>query len=226
VKQEAAAETSKPNAQQPNLVVVNDPESAVAEAYRGLRATLKYTRAEPRVQTMLLVDTGSGEHGAQASANLAASIALGGDTTTLVDANPRSPTQHALLNTPLSPGLVEWLEAGDLMPVRPHQTAIEHLSVVPAGGTGGTPPRSTADLVAGDAAIRLLSELRAGARFVLVHCAPMPAASDALGLAPHVDAVLLVVRAGTTKRTHAQQAREALDRVGARVLGVVLTDAR
>jgi Mrp family chromosome partitioning ATPase len=226
VKQEVAAETSKPEVLKPNLVVVNDPDSAVAEAYRGLRATLKYSRAEPRVQTVLLVDTGTGGQGAEAAANLAASIALGGDTATLVDANPRAPTQHALLNTPLSPGLVEWFVAGDLVPISPHRTAIERLSVVPAGDLGSPPSRSTADLVAGDAAIRLLSELRDGARFVLVHCAPMPAASDALGLAPHVDAVLLLVRAGTTKRTHAQQAREALDRVGARVLGVVLTDAR
>ena len=55
---------------------------------------------------------------------------------------------------------------------------------------------------------------------------PLLAVSDAAVLARKVDAVLLVVSAGQTKREHAGRARQLLDRAGARVLGVVLNNAK
>jgi len=51
------------------------------------------------------------------------------------------------------------------------------------------------------------------------------AVSDAAVLAPLVDGVLLVLAAGRSRRDTTRAAREALDRVGANVLGVVLTEA-
>ena len=44
-------------------------------------------------------------------------------------------------------------------------------------------------------------------------------------LAAAVDGVLLIVRAGKTRRPAAQGVKEQLERVGANILGVVLTDA-
>jgi non-specific protein-tyrosine kinase len=49
--------------------------------------------------------------------------------------------------------------------------------------------------------------------------------ADAATLAPRVDGVLLVVRAGKTRRDLAAKARKMLEQVQANVVGVVLTDA-
>jgi Mrp family chromosome partitioning ATPase len=46
--------------------------------------------------------------------------------------------------------------------------------------------------------------------------------SDALPLTGLVDGVVLVVRSGVTERRALERAKEQLDRVGARVLGIVL----
>jgi Mrp family chromosome partitioning ATPase len=51
------------------------------------------------------------------------------------------------------------------------------------------------------------------------------AVADAAVLAPRVDGVLLVVRAGKTRRDLAVKARKALEQVKANIVGVVLTDA-
>ena len=50
--------------------------------------------------------------------------------------------------------------------------------------------------------------------------------ADALSIAAVADGTLLIVRAGHTRRPAAQRAKEQLERVGAKLLGVVLTDAK
>jgi len=61
---------------------------------------------------------------------------------------------------------------------------------------------------------------------VLFDCAPVLQASDAVVLGRKVNGVLLVVRAGSSRRDHTAQAREALERVHVRILGAVLTNSR
>ena len=53
---------------------------------------------------------------------------------------------------------------------------------------------------------------------------PLLAASDAAVLGAAADGVLLVLRAGQTDRDAAQQARQQLAAVGARLIGAVLND--
>ena len=72
----------------------------------------------------------------------------------------------------------------------------------------------------------LLALARDAAAFVIVDAPPVTAVADALAVAAAVDGVLLIVRAGRTRRAAAQRAKEQLLRVGANLLGVVLTDAR
>jgi len=60
--------------------------------------------------------------------------------------------------------------------------------------------------------------------YVLVDAPPIVPVTDAAVLAPRVDGVLLVLRAGKTKREMAQRAKELLLQVNARILGVVLTN--
>jgi Mrp family chromosome partitioning ATPase len=57
---------------------------------------------------------------------------------------------------------------------------------------------------------------------VLVDSAPINAVSDALSVAPHVQAVCLVVRAGKTPRRAVERAVRQLRQSGARVAGFVL----
>jgi receptor protein-tyrosine kinase len=68
----------------------------------------------------------------------------------------------------------------------------------------------------------LLGKLRGSNDFVLVDSPPLLPVADSTGLAVFVDGVLLSVRYGSTRREQLQQAGTALERVGARTLGVVL----
>ena len=61
--------------------------------------------------------------------------------------------------------------------------------------------------------------------YVLFDSPPMGAVTDAAILAPQLDGVLLVVRAGTSTLHAVSGARKQLNSVSARVLGAVLNDA-
>lgn len=210
-----------------DLVIVTDPASRVAEAYRSLRATVKFSHLQPPVRSVLIADTDTGGQHSHTAANLAAALALGGDRTILVDANLRTPQLHALFGAPNKDGLTEWLEnvAPETLPPM-IQTRLNNLRLIVAGqpSDGQLDRPSPADLLSTDRCALLLERLREQAEFVVIDTAPLTDVGDGLTIAPRVDAVLLLVRAGRTRRVPAQRAKESLDRVGARILGAVLTD--
>ena len=74
--------------------------------------------------------------------------------------------------------------------------------------------------------MEILGSLRATAEYVLLDTPPVVPVTDAAVLAPRVDGVLLVLKAGKTKREMAQRAKTLLEKVNARLLGVVLNNAQ
>ena len=70
----------------------------------------------------------------------------------------------------------------------------------------------------------ILNQVRKKADIILLDTPPVLAVTDASVLAPRVDGVLLVVKPGVTKLAACKQAVEQLNRVGAKILGVVLND--
>jgi len=80
--------------------------------------------------------------------------------------------------------------------------------------------------VAGDRFGTALDGLIEAHGFVILSTAPLPKYADAVAIASRVDAVILVATAGGTRRPRAIEARDALDRVGARILGVVMLEPK
>ncbi len=146
----------------------------------------------------------------------------------LVDANLRNPQLQQYVGGRNESGLADWLGAEDPNAFVPLQaTAINGLRLLPAGsaaklGRSGSTP---ADHLGSQLFVGLLQQLRGEADFLVFDAPPLSEVGDGLAIAARTDAVLLLVRSGRTKREAAQQAKESLDRIGARVLGAVLTDA-
>jgi capsular exopolysaccharide synthesis family protein len=175
-----------------------------------------------------VADAGTnGQHSA-VSANLAAALALGGDSTILIDADLRQPALHQQFGVANQRGLSDWLAAGDhaaQIPLIP--TAIEGLSLLTAGTAAGNRGIGAApvDYLSSDHFVDLVQRLADSAEYLVFDDPSLADVGDALTIAARVDAVLLLVRSGRTKRAAAQKAKESLDRVGARLLGAVLTDS-
>ena len=95
-----------------------------------------------------------------------------------------------------------------------HAGDIAGLTVIGAG-TASEP-----DVLAGAGVAAAVSQLQAEYDHVILTAASLPRNGDALALAPAVDATILVVTSGKSRRPRAIEARDALERVGARILGV------
>ncbi|MCM8749629.1 capsular exopolysaccharide family protein [Thermomicrobiaceae bacterium CFH 74404] len=205
------------------LAVVAEPTSPEAEAYRSLRAAIVFAGGERAVRSVLVAEAGSGNDSPLVAANLAAALALAGDRVALVDANLRTPRLHGLLGRSNDAGLAEWLRSHDPeAPLPLVATAYDRLLFVPAGSLSPAGAVNPADLLSQPRFAAFLEKVCREVAYTVIDTAPAPDFGDALAIAPRVDGVVLLVRSGHTRRTAAQSAKQALERVGARLLGVVM----
>lgn len=204
-----------------SLVLLTDPHSPSAEAYRSLAANLQFAYADRQLQTIGVTSSAAGEGKSTTVANLAIAMAQTGRRLIIVDADLRRPGQHTLFGLDREQGLANVLLG---------ENAQLPLRDTPAAGvrllTSGPMPANPLEVLGSRRFDQVLALARAQADFVLVDTPPAGALADAAVLAPRLEGMLLVVSAGRTRRDMARRAREQLERVNANLLGVVLTDVR
>jgi protein-tyrosine kinase len=155
--------------------------------------------------------------------NLAVALAEGGDRVCLVDADLRRSSCHRAFGLEVpSVGLSSILYRGLPPEVALLTTGVNNLTFLPAGPK----PPDPGALLSSDRAGTLLQTLREKYAWVIVDSPPVLAVSDASVLAALADGVLLIVRANSTPTEAVQMARDRLEALGARMLGVVLNDVR
>ena len=97
-------------------------------------------------------------------------------------------------------------------------TGTDGLFLLPAGKL----PPNPADLLSSGRMSFLISHLKKRFDMLIIDSPPILPASDATVVAPHVDGVLLVIKAGRVKREMVKKAVEQLQLAQASLLGVVL----
>lgn len=206
----------------PNLITLTEPRSAAAEAYRTLRTNLMFSSVERPLSTLVVTAPAHSEGKSLVLANLAVTFAQSGHRTILVDSDLRRPTQHTLWGLDNTRGLTTMMLNDSALADPPlASVGVDNLYVLPAGELPPTP----ADVLGSQRMLDIIGLLKARAQYVLFDSPPVLVAADAALLASRLDGVLLVVRAGHTRREHAARAREALERVHARIVGAVLSNA-
>ena len=92
--------------------------------------------------------------------------------------------------------------------------------------SSGTIPPNPAELIASRKMNQVIAALQDQADVVLFDAPPIIAVTDAALLATKVDATLLVISAGKTKRDHAKKAKALLEKVNAHLIGTVLNNVK
>ena len=203
------------------LVMAQAPRSAAAEAYRTLSTNIQFSSLDRDVRTLLVTSVGPEEGKSIVLANLAITMAEGGRRVVMVDCDLRRPSLHQIFGLADQPGLTTMMLNEALAP--PLQaTPFANVCLVAAGPL----PPNPAELISSERFTRVLAAIGAEADVVLVDAPPVSAVTDATILATRVDGVLLVVDSGRTRRDPGRRAAEQLQRVGARVLGAVLTNVK
>ena len=201
-------------------LAISDPDNPAVEAYRNLRTNVQFLGIERKMRSIQVTSTRPGEGKTTTAANLAVVLSQTGANVVLVDADLRKPDLHRMFAIDGSNGLTNNL-AGDPMELT-IQRITDQLWVI----VGGPVPPNPSELLSGRRMDAFADELSRRFDYVIIDSAPLLAVSDAAALSRHVDGVLLVAQ---SKRVSIPQLRESLatlDRVGAPLLGIVMTRAK
>ena len=198
------------------------PTGLLAESYRQVR-TAVLAKMERRGYKTLVCVAAQPESGTSTVVqNLAASLAYNGRRVVIVDANFRRPAQHRFLDAPNDRGLVDVLnDRAKLDDVLLRHGGLD-LAVVPTGQAGDSPP----ELLEGAAFRGLLGRLESDFDLILIDAPPALLTSDSQLLAKHVDAIAVIVQAGSDKRGMLMRMLNQLDGQRADVLGVILNGVK
>jgi capsular exopolysaccharide synthesis family protein len=196
--------------------------SGFEEAVRTLRNTILLGDFEQRLRSILLTSAGPGEGKTTAAVHLAVSHAEQGKKTLLIDGDLRRPNIHRKFG--LSPeagftnvltGQLPWRDALIPVPGRPN------LTMIPAG----PPSHRAADLV-GPRIADLLDEFAKEYDLVILDGPPLLGFAEPLQMATATDGVLVISRAGETRRKAVSSVLAALERIRANVIGIVLNQMK
>jgi len=203
------------------LAFATNPHSVVGESFRQIRTCVQFSAPAEQLQSLLVTSAQPGDGRTAVAMNLAAAFARNGKKVLVVDANFRQPAMEKLFpqcqNTGLSNALVSQCLWSD------HVCEIEpNLSVLPAGPL----PPNPAELLGSDTMRLLVSEMVAQYDQVIIDGPPCLLVTDAAVMSSIADGTVLVVRATSNTFGVVQRSRDILNRVNARILGVVLNGIR
>jgi capsular exopolysaccharide synthesis family protein len=204
------------------LVSITAPASPTAEAYRALRSSILLSAIDNPLRTLVITSAFMSEGKSTLSANIAVMLAQRGERVLIVDADLRRSTLHLLfgLRRPAQ-GLTNLLSRQSDESVILHPVAqVPTLAYLPAGAV----PPNPAELLASHRMAEMMRQWSDQYDRVIIDTAPILAISDSLAPAARADSVLLVVRAGVTRKKALMRTRELLRRVNAHLLGAVVND--
>jgi protein-tyrosine kinase len=198
--------------------IVIDERSAASAAYKVLRTRVLQRMRRNGWKTLAVTGTCPNEGKTLTAINLSINLAWHLSTSVvLVDMDLRNPTVHRYLGVDTRFGLMDYLN-GDVPLVRAGvRPGIERLGVI----LNDRPVANASELLSSPETLGLIEEVKRGDdRIVIFDMPPVFAGDDLLAFAPYVDAVLIVLSQGTTKRASLVALRELLQNVN--VIGTVL----
>jgi capsular exopolysaccharide synthesis family protein len=203
-----------------DLIVFRHPKSAVAECVRSLRTNLLFMSPEKPLKTILVTSSGPQEGKTTTAASLAATMAISGNRTLLVDADMRRPRVHRIYGISNARGLSSLILGEGRLDETVQATEVPNLAALACGPV----PPNPAELLHTAAFKALLEEMARKFDRVIIDSPPVGVVADAVVIATGVDGTLMVLKAGQTSRDLAKQAVRQLADVNARVFGAVLND--
>jgi capsular exopolysaccharide synthesis family protein len=205
-----------------SLMLLTQPSSEGAEAYKNLRVRLMMAAERRGVRSMLVTSSVAGEGKTSTTANLGVALAQMGKSVVLISGDLRRPTLHEYFPAANGAGLTEVLEGKKKLQDALSGTGISDLWVLHPGSTLALADQL--DRLASPAMKELLERAKKAADIVLVDAPPILSASETTALASFTDGVLLVSDPRRVHTSTIQQARLELEMIGAEVIGVVVNN--
>lgn len=204
-----------------NLFDYYDLESPYATEFRRLLHGLNSVEEGKRPKTILITSAMLSEGKSTIVSFLAMTSARHKRRKTLlVDCDLRRPVLHHLFSVPRDNGVVDILVKGAKVKDVIKKTSDDMLDIITAGKAVAQPTEVFDSM----AIHKMLEEIRFYYDLILIDCAPVLPVSDPMMLAPEMDGVLMVIKAGSTQREVVRRASLLLQNNSTNFLGIVLNN--
>jgi capsular exopolysaccharide synthesis family protein len=205
----------------PALLLDVDQRSPLAEAYRQLRTSVLLSVAGHAPKTLVVTSCIPAEGKSTTAINLAVTLAQTGARVLVIDADMRRPTIHSSFGIPNDRGLCnilasEMSETEILDFIKQEEESTLYLL------TSGPVPPNPAELIGSDQMRKVINKLRTTFDHIVIDSPPIASFTDGVLLSAMCDGVVLVIHASECSRKVVLRSQQALEEVGAKVLGVVL----
>lgn len=199
-------------------LIIDDPKSILAEAFRVLRTNLQFSSVDEPIKKIAVTSSEPSEGKSTVIANLAISFSMAGYKILLIDADMRRPTQHKKFLLENHKGLSNLLAENLSVESVIQKTKIQDLHVL----TSGPLPPNPAEILGSAKMKDFMEDIAKKYDIVLIDAPPVNSVADASIISAYTDGIILVVAAGETRREAVKVAKQQLIRVKAKILGVVL----
>ncbi len=199
------------------------PDSPTAEAFRTVRTAIFFGAPKEESRTVLVTSPAPGDGKSTVVSNLGIAMAQAGQKTLIVDADFRKPLQHMLFGVNHGDEGIGAVLAGRVKLSKAIQaTPIKGLHLLVSGAHVTNP----AEALSSVRFAKLLECLAEVYDRVIVDAPPVTAVTDAQIIGALCHRTILVLQADKSTRKVSQRAIDALQSVGARLLGVVVNNVR
>lgn len=202
------------------VVAYFSAKDPIAEQFRALRTHICSHEKARGLKTIGITSSSRYEGKSLVSVNLSVVLAQDSEKPiVLVDCNLRAPSVNSLLGLSNDRGLSDILTDKAQFNESLIKTDIKNLNVIPAGRFSGNP----VELLGSRKMVDLLTELKEKFYVVILDLPSVMQYADPRMLGPMLDGIVIVARAGVTRREVIARAEGILKSVGCNLLGYVLT---
>ena len=199
------------------FVMEKAPKSIDAEAYRSLRSNIEYSSFDDEYRAIVVTSSVPGEGKSTTSGNLALSLAQSGNKVLLVDCDMRKPSIHKKFKISNISGTAELLLRKESFEDVAN-CYNENLTII----TAGKIPPNPSEMLSSRAMTAFIKEMKKEFKYIILDTPPLQAVTDAQVLSTKSDGVLLVVRAGSTKKEMVLNSVDLIKKVHGKTIGNVL----
>ena len=199
------------------FVMEKAPKSIDAEAYRSLRSNIEYSSFDDEYRAIVVTSSVPGEGKSTTSGNLALSLAQSGNKVLLVDCDMRKPSIHKKFKISNISGTAELLLRKESFEDVAN-CYNENLTII----TAGKIPPNPSEMLSSRAMTAFIKEMKKDFKYIMLDTPPLQAVTDAQVLSTKADGVLLVVRAGSTKKEMVLNSVDLIKKVHGKTIGTVL----
>lgn len=179
-----------------NLVVLNNPKSAISEAFRSVRTNIQYLSSEKENKIITITSSISGEGKTYCSMNLASVFALSGTKTLLIGADMRKPKIFSDFKLQNNKGLSNYLSNQSTKEEIIQSSNLENLDIILSGPT----PPNPSELLDKKMMNSFLKELQKDYKYIIIDTPPIGLVTDGLILMKHADVNLYIIRQNYSKK--------------------------